>query len=117
MPTPASDASEVVLFGGGGHARAVADVIVRAGGQIAAVVDPQGSSWSEAEVFLSDDEAIAHARHAAHQAVVAIGDNDRRLALTRRVLAEGVAIPAVVATTATVSADTALGAGTVVLEH
>ncbi|HEY8340089.1 MAG TPA: hypothetical protein VIK95_09485 [Egibacteraceae bacterium] len=113
MPDVLVAGETVVVFGAGGHARAVADVLARLPVAVAAVVDPA----APAPALRSDEEGLRLARDRGLPAVVAIGDNRRRLALAQRLAAAGIALPAVVATTATVAADAALGAATVVLEH
>lgn len=108
----------VVLFGGGGHARAVADVLRRLDRELRAVVDPAGAASLDGAAALRDDDGgIALARLRDLDAALGIGDNTRRLRLARTLLDAGLRLPAIVARTATVAADARLGAGTVVLEH
>jgi len=93
----------LVVFGAGGHARSVGDAITRIGAAVLAMVE-------------DDDEGIALAAHATG-AVIAIGDAGTRLAVMQRLTASGVTVLSVVATTATLATDAALGVGSVVLEH
>lgn len=111
-------AREVVLFGSSGHARSIADALCRLGWSIRAIVAPGGiDGFSAAEHLARDDEGATLSREGRFAAVVAIGDNRRRLALVRELHAAGVDVPGVVAATATVAPDARLGAGSVVLEH
>jgi sugar O-acyltransferase (sialic acid O-acetyltransferase NeuD family) len=108
----------VFLFGGGGHGRAVLDVLERRGILLAAVADPTG--WNgdgRVAVYRDDDDAIEAARSMGSAAVVAIGDAGPRLALLDRLETAGLLVPPVVAATATVSRRARVGPGTVVLEH
>jgi UDP-perosamine 4-acetyltransferase len=103
-----------VVFGAGGHARAVVDVIERLGESVVAVVgDPSGSAW-HVEVLPDDDAGLARVAGEGLRAVVASGAANARLAVLGR--ARSIA-GVVVAATATVGRDVELGPGTVVLEH
>lgn len=107
----------IVLFGGGGHAQAVADVLRRLDRAVLAIVDPVAEPRDGVLVLRGDDEGIAYTNRCDLDAVLGLGDNARRLALAGALLDAGLRLPAIVARTATVAADARLGAGTVVLEH
>ncbi|MDV3222700.1 NeuD/PglB/VioB family sugar acetyltransferase [Intrasporangium sp.] len=120
-PPRARDASRGagwVVFGAGGHARSVVDVLERLGETVVAVVgDAGGRDWNaehRVEHLTDEAGAIDRVLDGGLRAVVAIGAPGPRLALSRR-LAE--VAPAVVAATATVAPGAELGPGTVVLEH
>lgn len=121
-PTPleADDAPSVpwCMVGAGGHARAVADVLRRAGRAVGCVSDPR-VRWPEDGVLALDSEDAAFGWAAAHGAplVVAVGDNSARLRIAGAASLRGLAMPPVVASSATVSSLAALGAGAVVMEH
>jgi sugar O-acyltransferase (sialic acid O-acetyltransferase NeuD family) len=110
------DARCIVLFGGGGHARATADVVRRLGMVVDAVVAPEIEGFDGTDK-LSDDDAGAARAACAGGAVVGIGDNALRLRIVERLRDAGVPMPAIVASTATVAPDARLGPGTVVFEH
>ena len=106
-----------VVLGAGGHARVVTDVIQRLGGAVAAVAgSPVGPPWP-VPVLAGDEAAVTYA--AQHRIPVALGVGDNRV--RERLLAlcaeAGIALPPIVAATATLAPDATLGAGTVVLEH
>ena len=103
-----------LLVGGGGHALSVAAAVRRAGGSIAAVVDPAPRHPWTAPVFPSEQAAVAAGCTAP--AVVALGDNAARLDAQRRCHEAGLGVGLVIAATATVD-TAAIGAGSVVLEH
>jgi sugar O-acyltransferase (sialic acid O-acetyltransferase NeuD family) len=105
--------SNTVLLGAGGHARSVADVLTRAGGQLALVAGEPDGAWS-VPVASSDAEAFTFAEEQGCQVLVAVGPNDLRHRLHLAV-ATHLRSEAVVAPSATVASD--LGAGTVVLNH
>lgn len=107
---------ELVVFGAGGHARAVTDVIRRRGGSIAAYVAPETHDLT-GPVISSDEEGIDLARRNDHPAAVAIGDNARRIGVLEELRSAGLSPIAIVATTATVGDGVILGEATVVLEH
>lgn len=108
----------VVLFGGGGHGRAVGDVLERLGVRVVAVVDPgTPDALPSGARHLADDAAGITAALEVDGGVVALGDNHRRLDLVRRLQQSGAGVAPVVAATATVSPTASLGDGVVVLEH
>jgi sugar O-acyltransferase (sialic acid O-acetyltransferase NeuD family) len=111
------EAAPVVLFGGGGHARAVADVLGRMAQAVAAVVDPASVRHGNLVVLRTDEEGASYASGCGHAGALAIGDNHRRLALAHRLEEWRVPLPPIVARTATVAVGARLGAGTVVMEH
>lgn len=126
-----------LVFGAGGHARSIVDVLERLGEKVVGVVgDPAGAADWLVPVTGDDDAALARVAAEGLGAVVAIGSAARRVALVERLVSqsaasieEGGARPSpqdqsrqqfatvVVAATATVASTAQLGAGTVVLEH
>jgi UDP-perosamine 4-acetyltransferase len=111
-----------VVLGAGGHARSVVDVLERAGHAVVAVsgadptADHGGEPW-HVDVLPDDREAFELIAARGLHAVVAIGANPARNGLVHALVARGLSVPPVVASTATVSPRSVLGAGTVVLEH
>lgn len=111
------DRQAVLLFGASGHGRAVADVLARLGIPIVALVDPAAPVGDDARHLDSDEDGIRLAQEEDLCAVVAVGNNSRRVALARRILVAGVTLSPIVARTATVHRADALGPGSVVMEH
>ncbi|MEW1955043.1 acetyltransferase [Terrabacter sp. NPDC080008] len=107
-----------VVLGAGGHARSVVDVLERAGQSVVAVSGhaPEGQPW-HVDVLADDDAAVELATARGLRLVVAIGASATRTRLVRELLARGLRVPPVVASTATVSDRSLLGDGCVVLEH
>jgi UDP-perosamine 4-acetyltransferase len=107
-----------VVLGAGGHARSVVDVLERAGQTVVAVSgdSPDGEPW-HVDVVADDRAAFELIAARGLHAVVAIGSNPARTRLVRELVQRGLSVPPVVASTATVSTRSILGAGTVVLEH
>ncbi len=107
-----------VVLGAGGHARSVVDVLERAGQVVVAVSGdaPDGQLW-HVDVVPDDRAAFELIAARSLRAVVAIGSNPARTRLVRELVARGLSVPPVVATTATVSPRSILGVGSVVLEH
>ena len=104
-----------IILGAGGHARSVADVIGRAGGEVVAVAG-SGSGWS-VPCLGSDEEALARALADDHALALGVGDNQVRMALLRSLDGAAARSTPVVAASATLAGDAGLGAGAVVLEH
>ncbi len=106
-----------VVLGAGGHARSVVDVLERAGHTVVAVTgQTAGQPW-HVDVLADDDAALSLIERDGLHACVAVGSNAARARLVADLVARGVSAPPVVASTATVSPRSRLGAGTVVLEH
>ena len=106
-----------VVFGAGGHARSVVDVLERAGEVVVAVTGaPDAEEW-HVDVLADDHEAFDRIESEGLNAVVAIGANPARTAIVQELVSRGLPVPPVVAATATVSPRSLLGSGTVVLEH
>lgn len=111
------DDRAVVLFGAGGHARSVADVLARLGVGIACTVDPSAGAWTGVPMLREDDEGVEYARRHGVAVVLGFGGTAGRLRLLRRLQEVGLRLPVVVATTATVGADATIGDATVIFEH
>lgn len=79
--------TRMILFGGGGHAKVISDVILAEGKyEIAGVVDdkfPVGSLWNEQFKILSLEDGLKIGR-----GIVAIGDNFIRSKLVNELLME-----------------------------
>jgi sugar O-acyltransferase (sialic acid O-acetyltransferase NeuD family) len=106
-----------VVFGAGGHARAVVDVLERAGHAVVAVAGETGGQPWHVDVLADDADALDLITRDGLHACVAVGGNVARTRLVAELVARGVSVPSLVASTATVSPRSRLGAGTVVLEH
>lgn len=111
------NATRFVLFGAGGHASAVADVLDRMGMGVVGVVDPRDRSGWKVRSFRDDEDGIRFTLEQSYAAAVTVGDNARRLELVRRLLAAGVRVPPIVASTATVARNAKLGNGATIMEH
>lgn len=108
--------SQWVLFGAGGHARSIGDVVRRAGESVIAVTGTAQGPWGDLPV-LSEEQGRERALTPRAGGHVAIGANAVRLRLTDELAAAGVDVPPIVATTATLAPDAELGDGSAVLEH
>jgi sugar O-acyltransferase (sialic acid O-acetyltransferase NeuD family) len=92
------------------------DVLVRTGASLVAVSgDARGPAWDVP--VLDDDELAALVERTGACVALGIGDDRRRTRLLEWAVGRGLALPPLVASTATVAASAALGAGAVVLEH
>lgn len=111
------DSPAVLLMGGSGHARAVADVLDRLGRRIEAIVAPEADTDLAATVFEDDATGLAHARDRGLAVIPAVGDNAVRDRLLGDADRYGVLLAVVVARTATVARSAVVAPGTVVLEH
>jgi sugar O-acyltransferase (sialic acid O-acetyltransferase NeuD family) len=117
-------ASALLVWGGGGHGRVVADLVRAAGYAVAGYIDRDPARLGEvvepggARVVVTEADFLrgAAAGECANGAVgitLAVGDNRAREACLRRV--PGLSAPALVHPSAFVSPSATLGRGTVVL--
>ncbi len=108
-------AVEWLLIGGGGHGLSVADVVRRAGGKVVAVVDPRPDLSWQIPVELSLRDALRWFDSDGGRVIVSLGDCATRGRLSGELVAGGLELGTVLASTATISAD--VGRGSVVMEH
>jgi sugar O-acyltransferase (sialic acid O-acetyltransferase NeuD family) len=107
---------EIIVFGGGGHAASVVDVVQRRGISVSCVVDPAGSALEGLMIIEDERRALDELVRDAF-ALVAIGDNERRRSIGDAIVERGGRLVVIAATTATVGFGAEIGDGTVVLEH
>jgi sugar O-acyltransferase (sialic acid O-acetyltransferase NeuD family) len=111
---------DAVVFGAGGHARSVSDVLRRVGWSVRLVVGAEDRPWVAAfgaRAISRDDEAVALACENGWKAFVAIGDNDVRRRVIGDLTKAGVPIPALCARTASIGTDIDADNGVVILEQ
>jgi sugar O-acyltransferase (sialic acid O-acetyltransferase NeuD family) len=113
--------SQIVIVGGGGHARSVIDVIEAEGRfDIAGVVDPKPPSSGSLMGYpwLGDDEALGPLIQRHKNAVIAIGQlpqPDKRIELFERVSGLGAQLPVIISPSAVVSPHATIGRGSIVM--
>lgn len=115
-----SDAVSWVVFGTGGHAVSVIDVLTRRGDSVHALVGPSAPPSLIAQpvpVWTDDAEAVRHVLAAGLPVIVGIGAPSPRQRILGALQQQHWTGPALVARTATVAPQSTLGAGTVVMEH
>lgn len=105
-----------VVFGGGGHAASVIDVLSTTGSTVRAVVDPSGRWVGPEPLIKRDEDGIALAQRDSAGAVVAIGDTDLRLRILEAVEGAGLVATLVVAPSASLSDSARLDRGVVVMQ-
>lgn len=114
MPT------DVVIWGAGGHATVVADLIAAcpdfrlAGLLVDAAWRPTAEPALAALILGGREQWAGLLARGVRHAIVAVGDNDARLTLSSELAAAGFAFPTLVSPAATVSGSASFGAGTVV---
>ncbi|MFD0961400.1 acetyltransferase [Paenibacillus chungangensis] len=112
--------SDIVIFGAGGHAKAVIDTIEQQGRyRIIGLLDanqPTGKRVYGYEILGDDSWLFVH-EHSVHGAVIAIGDNWTRAAIATRLEADvpQLAFPTIVHPAAHVARGASVGAGSVVM--
>lgn len=106
-------ASEVVVFGAGGHAKVVADVLRSAGVVVRAFLASESGGSIDGIPVLEEgaavDELVASAQLPG--AIVAIGDNGVRARVAARVRERGFALVNAISPTAYLAHDVVLGSG------
>lgn len=109
----------VVLIGGGGHARVIADILESAGQyEVAGFTSGEGATAAPLLGYpcLGGDDALAGIlANGIHNIFVAIGDNDRRRQCTQFVADLGFTLVNAVSPHAVVSRHASLGAGVAIM--
>jgi UDP-perosamine 4-acetyltransferase len=108
---------QLLVIGGGGHAKVVIDVARSAGWNPVAALDPIGTGHHCAEVPVVGDDDMAEQLfgEGLRLAVVAIGSNRLRVRLGDRLHALGFQCPAIVHPGAIISPYASVGDGSVVM--
>lgn len=122
MREGAAAIQRVLVYGAGGHAKVVADVLRRNGFLIVGFIDdvsPQrhGQLFCGSTVLGEPDCASAEFAAGTNLAFIAFGENNARLNKAREAMRIGFQFPAAVHPSAFVSNDAVLGDGTVVCPH
>lgn len=109
--------ADLLVIGGGGHAKVVIDVARAAGFNPVAALDPgtTGSFCNGVEVVGDDDRAPELFAGGLRSCVIAIGDNRLRCRIAERLLEIGFIMPALVHPSAVVSPSAMIGDGSVVM--
>lgn len=105
----------LAILGAGGHARVVADAAEAAGWTVPGLFDREVPPGDHPWPVLGDADVLFARAAEFDGAVVALGDNDRRLAATLDLAARGFVLATVIHPTAWVSPRATLGGGTVIL--
>lgn len=112
-----SDLQPIFLFGAGGHARAAAEVIRRAGRhRIACVLDDRHVGSACGAPIVGGREHLAQlTAQGIGEGFVAVGNNADRELITMFAEAAGLALVTVVDPTAVVASDATIGTGTILM--
>ena len=108
-----AEAPELILIGGGGHARVVIEAARQAGAEVAGLLDAKREIGDQVDgvPVLGDDAWLAEGDTGRFRFHVAIADNAVRARLRRRLAEFDADIAAIAHPAATVSASAAIGAG------
>lgn len=112
--------ADVIIIGGGGHARVLLDVLRRLAFRIVGFAAPEPAGARIDVPYLGRDEELA--QRVAAPGVIAVlglgktGVDDRRMRVMAMLAQAGYSFPAIVAPTAAVHAGVELGDGSVVLD-
>lgn len=117
MMQPVSDPRSIFLYGAGGHGRAVAEVVRRAGRhRIACVLDDRevGSAYG-APIIGGREQLAGLAAQGIVEGFVAVGNNADRELIATLSEAAGLSLITVIDPTAVVASDASVGAGTILM--
>jgi UDP-N-acetylbacillosamine N-acetyltransferase len=110
----------VIIYGAGGHARVVADILRLTGFEVAGFIDElnpnrRGESFCGAPVLGGAGELETLPAQNVRKAIVAFGDNARRVTLGNRLESSGFEMVTAIHPSAVIAGDASLGAGSVVM--
>lgn len=108
-------ADNLAILGAGGHGRVVADAADAAGWTVSGLFDSSAPPGDHPWPIMGDAETLCARLAAFDGVVVALGDNDLRLAWTLQLAARGAALATIIHPTAWVSTHARMGGGTVIL--
>lgn len=115
-----SGMQRIMIWGAGGHARVVADIIRRGGGfEIAGFLDDvrperQGEEFAGGRV-LGDSSLLSALQEERPAVALGVGDCGARVRMARRARELGLALPVLVHPSAVLSGDASAGAGSVLV--
>jgi len=108
----------VLVFGAGGHGRAIAEVATRAGWRVAGFVDDAPGTKEKrcgsAHIF-GDREWLRRFIPRSWRVALGVGDNHARKAIAEFLQAGGIALSTIVSSDAVVSTSCEIGAGAVIM--
>lgn len=107
--------ARVVMLGTGGHARSCLDAVAGSGLDICGCVGAAPTGPLSVPYLGGDEVLPSLLDQDVSQAFVAVGDNERRAAVTRTVLDLGFELAVLIAPTARVAPTASIGAGSAVL--
>lgn len=116
--TPVSDLPGVVVIGAGGHAKVVIELLRANGEDVAFSIAAEGyeeSTCLEVPVLIGDHQIRSLWEVGHRHAIVAIGDNSLREALSKKARTTGFTFVNAVSPSATVSPTAKLGVGVVIM--
>ncbi|HOL94211.1 MAG TPA: acetyltransferase [bacterium] len=109
----------MIVYGSGGHAKVVVDILQRMGIGIAALLDDDpgkaGGTFLDIPVCLAREYLKTARRNQIQQAIVAIGDNRARLDRAAQLTGMGFQLVTAVHPAAVIAGSATLGAGTVAM--
>lgn len=112
--------SEIVLLGGGGHARVVLNLLHRTGFEVIGYTAPEPSKDPTSVPYLGTDSDFANSNfRGVAQAAMGIGkmdSSDLRIELFHRLTAHAVGFPVIQSPGSIIHDDVGLAAGTVIMD-
>ncbi|MBR1733629.1 MAG: acetyltransferase [Alloprevotella sp.] len=109
-----SSSGEVVLYGAGGHARVVRDILLALGSEVAFFVDDAPGMNTFVGRQVRPSSALSGGPEAP-PVVISVGDNHARRRIAEELSGRGVGFATLVHPSAVVSPDAEIGEGTVVM--
>ncbi|MBD3265608.1 hypothetical protein GF373_02975 [bacterium] len=111
--------SHVIVYGAGGHAKVILDILQLTKTAVAAVVDDDPAKWGESIVGYPITDPNTQlpiiSDRGIRQAVIAVGGNSTRAKIAETLIAKGFSFYTAVHPSAVIDRSVELGAGTVVM--
>lgn len=110
---------EIVVIGGGGHAKVLVSVLRKSGYQVRGYTDQQDRGEILGVRYLGPDNNLSEVARSCARAIIGVGKTDAsalRLELQERLGALGFEFPVICSPDAVVNEEVSLGAGTAVFD-
>lgn len=111
----------VVIYGGSGHGKVIADIVEKSGKKVLAWVDDNETLWNKSflgyPVWRGRSHLFEYAKKENFSVIIGIGDNHRRWEIVKAVTSAGICFDTAIHPSAQLGNDVNIGEGTVIMAN